>query len=78
MNRPNCMDYLEYDEDECDDRITNEYYEALEKYCSELEKALDKACGIMVDRVNIDSGNGKPTLDFTKEQWKEWLMNNEN
>lgn len=42
-----------------------------------LEKALDKACEIMTDRVNIDSGNGKPTIGFTEKEWKEWLMNNE-
>lgn len=50
------------------------YIDALEKYVDQLEKALDKACEIMTDRVNIDSGNGKPTIGFTE---KEWLMNNE-
>ena len=43
----------------------------------ELEEALDKACEVMTGRVNIDSGDGTPTLRFTKEQWKEWCMKDE-
>lgn len=53
------------------------YEHALNSYINQLEKALDKACEIMTDRVNIDSGNGKPTIGFTEKEWKEWLMNNE-
>ena len=40
-----------------------------------LEKALDKACSVMTNRVNINNGNGIPTINFTKEQWKEWALN---
>ena len=38
------------------------------EYIERLEKALDKACEIMTDRVNIDSGNGKPTIGFAKKR----------
>lgn len=51
--------------------------QAYDYYFLKLEKALDKACKIMTDRVNIDSGKGKPTIGFTEKEWKEWLMNNE-
>lgn len=47
------------------------------KKIERLEKALDKACEVMVNRVNIDSGYGTPTLRFTKEQWKEWCMSDD-
>lgn len=55
-----------------------EYYK--HGYCAEqeraerLEKALDKACEVMTSRVNIDRGDGYPTLNFTKEEWKEWCL----
>lgn len=42
MNKPDYRDYLEYDEDECDDRIAEEYYIALKKYCDELEHKYNK------------------------------------
>lgn len=48
--------------------------ERMQSEIQKLEKALDKACEVMVNRVNIDSGYGTPTLRFTKEQWKEWCM----
>lgn len=51
--------------------------QAHDYYFLKLEKALDKACEIMTNRVNIDSGNGKPTINFTEKEWKEWLMNSE-
>lgn len=51
--------------------------QAYDYHFLKLEKALDKACKIMTNRVNIDSGNGKPTIGFTEKEWKEWLMNNE-
>ena len=45
----------------------------LEKHCDKLEKALDEACNRLehFDRVcrSIDL--------MTKEQWKEWLMEDE-
>ena len=51
-------------------------YAEMESKIERLEKALDKACEVMVNRVNVDSGDGTPTLRFTKEQWKEWCMKN--
>ena len=48
--------------------------EELKAKCNALEKALEKACGVMTNRVNINSGDGSPTLRFTKEQWKEWCL----
>lgn len=55
-----------------------DYYKH-EYYCEcdlreKLEKALDKACEVMTNRVNIDRGDGYPTLHFTKEEWKAWCL----
>lgn len=45
----------------------------LEKHCNALEKALDAAC-YMLERFDNICHSIYP---MTKEQWKEWLMNDE-
>ena len=54
-----------------------EQIDELQSQVASLNRALDKACEVMTNRVNIDSGDGTPTLHFTKEQWKEWCMKDE-
>ena len=50
-----------------DELIATQYVTKMQK----LEKALDKACKVLVNRVNVD---GTPAFTLTKEQWKEWCM----
>lgn len=66
--------------------LINTYAEELEKYCDELEKALDKACEELEEldkchsyEINkqIVEKKGSSTITFgyqNKEEWKEWCM----
>lgn len=62
------------------------YVEALEAYCKQLEKALDKACKelsshtVECDLVQCPFNCEYDSCDFdcgNTQKWKEWLMNNE-
>ena len=70
MKRPNKYDF-DFSED---------YESNLETYCDELEKALDKACELIIEAVSQDCTifdrvieDGYSWMEETKE-WKEWLM----
>ena len=73
MKRPNKYDF-DFSED---------YESNLETYCDELEKALDKACELIIEAVSQDCTifdrvieDGYSWMEETKE-WKEWLMKDE-
>ena len=71
MNRPNIEDYKL-----SDGGYSQKYITDLEKHCNEhnkLEKALDEAC-YMLERFDNICHSIYP---MTKEQWKEWLMEDE-
>ena len=74
MNRPkreNYKSHIEYDEyGAIEFNGIDDYYDALEKYCDKLEKALDAACYSLERFDNICHS----IYPMTKEQWKEWLM----
>lgn len=77
MNDEDFYEYMERLELEYDEELQREdHINELNEHIDQLEKALDKACEVMTDRVNIDRGDGYPTLNFTKEEWKEWCMLN--
>lgn len=69
MNRPNIEDYKLVD-----GGYSQKYITDLEKHCNELEKALDAACYMLERFDNICHSIICP---MTKEQWKEWLMEDE-
>ena len=68
MNRPNIEDYKLVD-----GRYSQKYITDLEKHCNELETALDAACYMFERFYNICHS----IYPMTKEQWKEWLMEDE-
>ena len=68
MNRPNIEDYKL-----SDGGYSQKYITDLEKHCNELEKALDAAC-YMLERFDNICHSIYP---MTKEQWEEWLMEDE-
>lgn len=45
------------------------------KKIERLEKALDKACGLLANKEHYDFVNEK-WIERTKGQWKEWCMDN--
>lgn len=47
----------------------------LEKYCDELERALDKASEHLNELECVLLGSNEHT--WTKEQWKEWALEDE-
>lgn len=51
-----------------------EFIRDLEKYCNELEKALDKACDMLetYDLANEDLTRKK----HSQKEWKEWALKN--
>ena len=70
MERPNKYDF-DFSED---------YESNLETYCDELEKALDKACELIIEAVSQDFTifdrvieDGYSWMEETKE-WKEWCL----
>lgn len=80
MNRPKLEDYEIYatiDGEKIKVKVDMSkfgYLKDLEKYCDELEKALDKVCEWV--------SGAEETLNLyneyhTKEQWKEWALNDE-
>lgn len=76
MKRPKKDDYRGHLENNCWVSKHTEYVTDLEKYCDELEKALDKACE---ELNNGWSGKywGNEKTFWSKEQWKEWCMGND-
>ena len=56
-----------------DGGYSQKYITDLEKYCNELEKALDVACYILERFDNISNS----IYPMTKEQWKKRLMNDD-
>ena len=68
MNRPNIEDYKL-----AGGGYSQKYITDLEKYCNELEKALDAACYILERFDNICHS----IYPMTKEQWKERLMSDD-
>lgn len=56
-----------------------DYVLDLEKYCDELEKALDKACEELHSK-DLDEEKSNFIKQYTvwsKDQWKEWCMKDE-
>lgn len=70
MERPN-----KYDFDFAEDYKSN-----LETYCDELEKALDKACELIIEAVSQDCTIFDEVIEDEYmwrteiDEWKEWLM----
>ena len=84
MNRPSNKG-LHYNTD-IDGYAFNDYIENLEKYCDELEKALDKASEKLKQEeasncYYCDFGHsGADVCDMEcwhKSKWKEWLLKDE-
>lgn len=82
MKRPNIEDYKLND-----GGYSQKYITDLEKYCNQLEKALDKASKILEEGYgeeyasyiymkNLDEGIEIPSR-MNIIEWKEWLMNDE-
>ena len=82
MNKPNIEDYKL-----ADGRYSQKYITDLEKYCNQLEKALDKASKILEEGYgeeyasyiymkNLDEGIEIPSR-MNIIEWKEWLMKDE-
>lgn len=77
MNRPKIEDSL----------TRRTYTDELERYCDTLEKALDKACEILVDGYCNEYATYQYFYDLdtmvdipygmTEKQWKEWLLKDE-
>lgn len=76
MKRPN----LRYAYNEA---LINTYAEELEKYCDELEKALDKACKLIIEAVSQDCTIFDEMIEeeymWRTEiyEWKDWLFKDE-
>lgn len=52
-----------------EDTLTGRMYrEALERYCDELEKALDKACWCITHNIDFLT-----EVDKTEVEWKQWF-----
>lgn len=72
MNRPNKEDVL----------TGRMYREALERYCDELEKALDKACEELA-KIDTCPDREEPEecclgeTNECAECWKEWVLKDE-
>lgn len=60
--------------------LINTYAEELEKYCDELEKALDKACKLIIEAVSQDCTIFDEVIEdeymWRNEihEWKDWLF----
>lgn len=73
MKRPK----LEYAEN-C--TLIHTYARKLEEYCDELEKALDKACELIIEAVSHDCTIFDEVIEEEYmwrteiDEWKEWLM----
>ena len=80
MKRPNKYDF----------DFAKDYESNLETYCDELEKALDKACEVIISDICINcytcyfekeckSKEADKCIvnNMNKEEWKEWLMKDE-
>ena len=76
MKRPE----LEYAEN-C--TLIHTYARKLEEYCDELEKALDKACELIIEAVSHDCTIFDEVIEEEYmwrteiDEWKEWLMKDE-
>lgn len=63
--------------------LINTYAEELEKYCDELEKALDKACELIIEAVGQDCTIFDEVIEeeymWRTEiyEWKDWLFKDE-
>lgn len=68
MKRPNIENYKL-----ADGRYSQKYITDLEKYCDKLEKKLDVACYVL----ECFDNDFHSIYQMTKDQWKEWLMNDE-
>lgn len=60
--------------------IIEDYESNLETYCDELEKALDKACELIIESVSHDCTIFDEVIEEEYmwrteiDEWKEWLM----
>lgn len=60
--------------------LINTYAEELEKYCDELEKALDKACKLIIEAVSQDCTIFDEVIEDEYmwrteiHEWKDWLF----
>ena len=63
--------------------LINTYAEELENYCDELEKALDKACKLIIEAVSQDCTIFDEVIEDEYmwrteiHEWKEWCMKDE-
>lgn len=80
MNRPDELikELENFSATEYGNELSTTECHTIADYIKNLETALDKACEVMTNRVNIDRGDGYPTLHFTKEEWKGWCMLDDN
>ena len=68
MNRPTILNY-EFVKEKFESKFNYELYtQELEKYCDELEKALDKACWCIVNNIDFLKNTKK-----TEDEWKKWF-----
>lgn len=60
--------------------LINTYAEELEKYCDELDKALDKACKLIIEAVSQDCTIFDEVIEDEYmwrteiHEWKDWLF----